>query len=105
MNSNVESSTPRTMKLERKIGEQEIVILIDCGTTHNFISHKLVEFMKLSSTKTMNYGVVMGLGEAIKGKGVCNVVMVALLEMIINEDFLPLELANLDLSRHAMVAL
>lgn len=40
---------------------------------------------------------VVGSGEAVKGKGICKSVVVSLLEMMIQEDFLPIELGNLDL--------
>ena len=42
LNSVVDLSTSKTMKLKGKIGYQEVIILIDCGATHTFISNKVV---------------------------------------------------------------
>lgn len=64
------------------------MILIDCEATHNFIAQRLVEKLKFPLIGTTHCGVVMGLGEAMKGKVICKVVMISLLEMIVLEDFL-----------------
>ena len=42
LNLMVGISTPKTMKLRGQIEGQEVVVLIDCGTSHNFISLDLV---------------------------------------------------------------
>ena len=42
INSVVGLTNPRTMKIHGRIQGKEIVVLIDCGATHNFISEKLV---------------------------------------------------------------
>ncbi|KAF3952555.1 hypothetical protein CMV_021899, partial [Castanea mollissima] len=34
-------SSPRTMQVKAKIGKRELVVLIDNGSTHNFMSHSL----------------------------------------------------------------
>ncbi|TYK28540.1 transposon Tf2-1 polyprotein isoform X1 [Cucumis melo var. makuwa] len=59
-----------TMKVRGKI-HGEVVVLIDCGATHNFISEKLVASLKLHTKETSNYGVILGSGATVKGKGVC----------------------------------
>ncbi|KAA0065750.1 peroxidase 64 [Cucumis melo var. makuwa] len=58
------------MKLRGRIKEKEVVILIDYGATHNFISEKLVNELQLATKGTSHYGVILGSGTAIKGKGV-----------------------------------
>lgn len=85
------------MKIHEKIEETLVVILIDCVATHNSINQKLVEELPLPLSDTTNYGVIMGSGEAIKGKGICRSVVVVLPKMLVTEDFLPFNLGNLDL--------
>lgn len=55
-------STPGTMKLMSKINDREVLLLIDCGATHNFISQHLVEELELPVINTNNYGIVLGNG-------------------------------------------
>ncbi|KAA0058177.1 ty3-gypsy retroelement transposase [Cucumis melo var. makuwa] len=59
-----------TMKVRGKI-HGKVVVLNDCGATHNFISKKLVASLKLHTKETSNYDVILGSGAAVKGKGVC----------------------------------
>ncbi|KAL2469553.1 Ty3-gypsy retrotransposon protein [Abeliophyllum distichum] len=60
LNSVVGLTPPRTMKVKGKIAAQEVVILIDCGASHNFISTELVQKLGLPRTATNGYGVIMG---------------------------------------------
>ncbi|TYK14861.1 Ty3/gypsy retrotransposon protein [Cucumis melo var. makuwa] len=61
---------PGTMKVKGKLQEREVIILIDCGATHNFISEKLVKSLQLPIKETAHYGVILGSRTAIQGKGV-----------------------------------
>ncbi|KAH9762992.1 hypothetical protein KPL70_001020 [Citrus sinensis] len=96
LNSVVGLTTPKTMKLKGTIGEQEVVVLIDSGTTHNFISLDLVSKMQIPIVKTGAYGVTMGTGAAVKGEGLCRGVTIHLQGIDIVEEFLPLGLGSLD---------
>ncbi|KAL0539536.1 hypothetical protein IC582_023751 [Cucumis melo] len=96
INSVVGLTNPRTMKVRGKLQGEEIVVLIDCGATHNFISEKLVKEKKLHTKETTHYGVILGSGTMIKGKGVCENVELLLNEWKVKTDFLPLELGGVD---------
>lgn len=77
------------------IGNQPVVVLIDYGNTHNFIAQRLVDDLKLPITVTKNYGVILGSGRAVKGKGICKAVAIKVADITIVENFLPLELGNI----------
>lgn len=77
------------MNLRGHIGEQDIVFLVDCGSTHNFIHQRLVEELHLSLSETTNNEVVMWSGEAKRWEGICRDVMIVLPEMTMTKDFLP----------------
>lgn len=72
LNSIVGLTTLRTINLKGTIEDQEVIILMDCIATHNFIAQRVVDDLKLPITNTTHYGVIMGSGAAIKGKGVHN---------------------------------
>ena len=97
VNSVVGFTSPRTMKLKGRLRGDEVIVLIDSGATHNFISAELVRKMGLAVDRTGDYGVIMGTGLSVKGEGVCRGVLVSLQEIDIVEDFLPLELGSADL--------
>ena len=70
INSVVELPNPGTMKVKGEIQGKEVIVLVDCGATHNFILEKLVNELQLSTKDTSNYGVILGPGTTIKGKGI-----------------------------------
>lgn len=97
LNTVVGISNLGTIKVKGKVENEEVIVLVDCGATLNFISPKIVEKMKLSVTNTVNYGVIMGTGSVVRGKGICKNVVLSLAGLTIREDFLPLELGSVDL--------
>ena len=92
INSVVGLNDPDTMKVKGRINNKEIIVMIDCGATHNFISKKLVKSLPITIKKTAHYGVILGSGTTIQGKGVCESVEIQLADLKVWEDFLPLEL-------------
>lgn len=89
-------TTLGTMKMTGKLGSRAVMVLVDCGATHNFLSLELVNELELPITSTTNYGVVMGTGESVKGKGICKGVVLEIQNIQAVEDFLPLELGSTD---------
>lgn len=96
INSVVGLSNPGTMKVRGKIKDREVVILINCGATHNFVSEKLTSELQLITKDTSHYRVILGSGAAIKGKGICESVEIILNEWKVIADLLPLELGGVD---------
>lgn len=97
LNSVVGLSNPRTMKLKGKVGNREVFILIDSGATNNFISNTTVERLELSVTEKGKFGVTLGNGGTIWGRGECKEVHLTLQGTQMVEDFLILELGNIDI--------
>ncbi|TYK26709.1 ty3-gypsy retrotransposon protein [Cucumis melo var. makuwa] len=85
-----------TIKVRGKLQGEDVVILIDCGATHNFVSEKLVKKLHIPTKETAHYGVILGSGAAVQGKGVCEDLQVQLKNWTVKEDFLPLELGGVD---------
>lgn len=87
---------PGTMKVRGKLQNENVVIVIDCGATNNFVSEKLVETLHIPIKETSHYGVILGSGAAVQGKGICEKLEVQLKNWSVKEDFLPLELGGVD---------
>lgn len=71
VNSVVGLSAPHTIKLRGTINGEEVVVLIDSGATHNFISESLVRRLGLTRGTSRGYGVMVGGGMIVQGKGIC----------------------------------
>ncbi|KAA0043034.1 Retrotransposable element Tf2 [Cucumis melo var. makuwa] len=86
-----------TMKVRGKLQDEEVIVLIDCGATHNFIYEKLVKLLQLSANGTPHYGVILGSGKTVQSKGVCEGIEIQLEEWTVKDEFLPLELGGVDI--------
>ena len=74
-----------------------MVVLIDPGATHNFISRKLIEVLKIPISVMASYRVQLGNGDNISTTGVCQGVRLQLQGIEIIEDFIPLNLGSTDI--------
>lgn len=71
LNSVVGLSGPKTMKMLGTLGGNEVVVMVDSGATHNFISLKTVKRLDIPISSTRGFGVSLGNGEAVRGEGEC----------------------------------
>ena len=62
-------STPKTMRITAKIRQHEVVVLIDSGSTHNFISEKVADMLHLSVVPTKPFTVKVANGTPLKCQG------------------------------------
>lgn len=65
LNSAVGISSPRTIKLKGMVKQEETLVLIDSGASHNFISEGLVKKLGITTKETRGYGVLMGTGLSV----------------------------------------
>ncbi|MCI05080.1 RNA-directed DNA polymerase (Reverse transcriptase), partial [Trifolium medium] len=91
------SSQVRTMKLEGSLQGANILVLIDSGATHNFISPKVVEALGLQLTLSKPMGVKLGDGHRVLTMGRCDGLSIVLGEMETTFDAYILELGGVDL--------
>ena len=85
------------MKLEGLIQGKRVLILIDSGASHNFISQELVQQLGLKVTPTQTYGVRLGDGNKKNAQGCCEQMEVQLGQMTITEKFFLFDLGGIDI--------
>lgn len=97
LNSVIGLTNPKTMKLRGFIGNGEVVVMIDPGATHNFVSLEKVKELGIPVTDSGQFVVSLGNGEAIRGSGVCKKVVLQLDGgVVVEEEFLSLQLGTSD---------
>ncbi|VFQ72131.1 unnamed protein product [Cuscuta campestris] len=65
LNSMSGVTTPRSLRLTGKIGQQGLDVLIDGGSTHNFVHPRTVEKLGLSLEKVAAFRVYVGNGDSL----------------------------------------
>ena len=66
--------SPGTMRVLVRINHQELVILIDTGSTHNFLDTSIWMLLKLPMSIKDSFEVKIANGTMVKTKGACHVV-------------------------------
>ena len=87
-------SAPHSLKIRGQIRERDVVVLIDSGASHNFITATLVKELGLPVASTKDFGVVLGTGAEIKAAGVCRQVSLHLAKLKIIAYFFPMPLGS-----------
>ncbi|XP_042980307.1 uncharacterized protein LOC122310468 [Carya illinoinensis] len=96
---NAISGTPgnNTMRLLGRIGQAQVVILIDSGSTHNFIDTSVPEKAKIEVDTTQQLQVRIANGDIIQTEGYCSSVRTNLQGTQINPSFYVLSLGGCDI--------
>lgn len=89
-------SSPSTTKLRGKIGKTNVVVLIDSGATHNFISPEIVKKTRLPTSTSGKFTVLVGTGITVNGSTVCRTVELQLQSVLVTTDFIVLEPGSAD---------
>lgn len=89
-------TNPKTMRMVGTINGGKVIVMVDPGATHNFISAAAARQLQVPITNSKSFGVTLGTGEAVQGEGVSKGVRLDLQGVTIIEDFLILPLGNSD---------
>lgn len=71
-------SQPHTMKLASSVNGSPIIVLVDSGASHNFISMGVITLLNLPLEDTSRLGAKLGDGHKVSARGVCNNVQITL---------------------------
>ncbi|KAJ1437331.1 Aspartic peptidase domain superfamily [Sesbania bispinosa] len=80
-------TTKRSLKLWGIIKERRVIVLVDCGASHTFISTKLVQEMGLPVEETPTYYVEVGDRHKIQCKSVCKGLVLHVQGLEIQQEF------------------
>ncbi|XP_028794215.1 uncharacterized protein LOC114749837 [Neltuma alba] len=90
-------STSSTMKLQGTLLSKPVLILIDSGSTHNFIYEKIVAELKIPTQQIPTFGVQIGNGNIIACRSVCKQVEIQVQSLTIKDDFFPFAIGGADM--------
>jgi hypothetical protein len=62
-------STPQTLKIEGYIKNKKVIVLIDFGSTHNFIHYKLAKALNFFEYPSPKFQVMIAYGGTINCSG------------------------------------
>ena len=96
-NSFVGIDSPRTTKLKGRVNQKEVIVMIDSGASHNFVSTEVVTRLQLKVTVDKKQEVLLGNGVTIRALGVCKAVPIQLQSAEFISDFIVLELGAVDI--------
>ncbi|KAK0576161.1 hypothetical protein LWI29_013005 [Acer saccharum] len=87
------SRAPETMRVRGNIGRISTIVLVDSGSTHNFINEALAKKVGLQPVQGGQFEVMVASGERLSSKGKCKCVTLLLQGIPVSADFylLPLE--------------
>ncbi|XP_019459980.1 PREDICTED: uncharacterized protein LOC109359744 [Lupinus angustifolius] len=86
----------KSWKVTGCVKGKEVVILIDCGASHNFISTKVVEQLQLEAQATPRYVVEVGDGHKVQCQGRCAQLGFQLQGLDFTQEFYLFELEGVD---------
>jgi hypothetical protein len=85
-----------TMKLLAKVAGTTVSVLVDSGSTHNFIREDLIPRLGLNVWKKSGLRVYVANGEKITGMGICKSVPFSVAKEMFQADFYTIPLAGFD---------
>jgi hypothetical protein len=91
------SPSPRTMRLWGRINFQGVIILIDSGSSHNFLDVAIISRLALKVQQMDNIAVKVANGQVIHTEGVCKGVKLQMQGNTFNVDFYILPLGGCDM--------
>lgn len=88
--------SPRTTKLRGYIGNTEVIVMLDSGASHNFISPSVIDKLHLQLSVDTSLDVLLGNGVTVNALGVCKDVIFQLNNTNFTSTFISLELGQVD---------
>jgi hypothetical protein len=95
-NALVGISTPQTLKIEGYIKKKKVIVLIDSGSTHNFIHYKLAKALNCFVYPVPEFQVMIADGGTINCSGKCNKINLTMGEYVMNSPMISIPMGGAD---------
>lgn len=89
-------TSPTTTKLRGVLKKQSVVVMLDSGATHNFISPAMLQRAHLKTSTRPGLEILLGTGVSVHSYGVCENVEITLQGATFITNFIVLELGKVD---------
>lgn len=96
MNFFLGKHSPKTTKLQGVVNRSCVVVVINSGASHNFVTPSLAAKLKLKLSQDTSMEVMLGNGVSVHGSGVCKDVKFSLAEVEFQGNFIALDLGGVD---------
>jgi hypothetical protein len=94
--SGAQHSTPQTLKIEGYIKNKKVIVLIDSGSTHNFIHYKLAKDLNCFVYPVPEFQVMIADGGTINCSGKCNKINLTMGEYVMNSPMIAIPMGGAD---------
>ena len=91
-----EISTPQTLKIEGYIKKKNVIVLIDYGSTHNFIHYKLSKAINCFIYPAPEFQLMSVDGGIINFSGKCRKINLTMVEYLTNSQMITIPMGGVD---------
>jgi hypothetical protein len=89
-------NTPQTLKIEGYIKKKKVIVLIDSGSTHNFIHYKLAKDLNCFVYPVLEFQVMIVDGGTINFSGKHNNINLTMGEYVMNSPMIAIPMGGAD---------
>jgi hypothetical protein len=89
-------STPQTLKIKGYIKKKKVIVLIDSGSTHNFIHYKLAKALNCFVYLVLEFQVMIEDKGTINCSGKCNKINLTMGEYLMNSSMIDIPMGGAD---------
>lgn len=97
LNAFLGKDSPTTTKMLACFGKEQVVVMLDSGSTHNFVSPYIVNKTHMKLMEMSGLQIILGTGVSVDGLGVCSGVEFSIQGLSFVNDFIALELGGADI--------
>ena len=89
-------TTPQTLKIEGYIKKKKVIVLIDSGSTHNFIHSKIAKDLNCFIYPAPEFQVMVANGSTIKCSGKCHNIKLSMGEYVLTSPMIAIPMGGAD---------